>query len=78
MAIFRGKKAGMVGVATGRAGNIRGLEHFTSVLMFMGVTILPNLLPISTFNKMMNADKKIVDEETLIAIEKQVDEFLAF
>ena len=78
MAIFRGKKAGMVGVATGRAGNIRGLEHFTSVLMFMGVTILPNLLPISTFNKMMNADKKIVDEGTLIAIEKQVDEFLAF
>ena len=44
----------------------------------MGVTILPNLLPISAFNKAMNADKKIVDEGTLIAIEKQVDEFLAF
>jgi chromate reductase, NAD(P)H dehydrogenase (quinone) len=78
MAIFKGKKAGMVGIATGRAGNIRGLEHFTSVLMFMGVTVFPNLLPISAFNKLMNGDKKIVDEGTLITIEKQIDDFLAF
>ena len=78
MAIFRGKKAAMVGVATGRAGNIRGLEHFTSVLMFMGVTVLPNLLPISAFNKVIDGDKNIVDEGTLKAIENQVDAFLAF
>jgi chromate reductase, NAD(P)H dehydrogenase (quinone) len=78
MAIFKGKKVGMVGIATGRAGNIRGLEHFTSVMMFMGATVLPNLLPISAFNKVMDADKKIVDEGTLKAIEKQIDEFLMF
>jgi chromate reductase, NAD(P)H dehydrogenase (quinone) len=79
MAIFKGKKAGMVGIATGRAGNIRGLEHFTSVMMFMGATVLPNLLPISAFNKWLNADKtEIVDEGTLAAIERQIDEFLKF
>ena len=78
MAIFRNKKTALVGIATGRAGNIRGLEHFTSVMMFMGVTVLPNLLPLSAFNKMLDADKNIVDENTLSAIEKQVDAFLAF
>jgi chromate reductase, NAD(P)H dehydrogenase (quinone) len=78
MAIFRGKKAGMVGIATGRAGNIRGLEHFTSILMFMGTTVLPNLLPISSFKKTLDADMKIVDASTLAAIDKQVNEFLAF
>ena len=78
MAIFKGKKAGLVGIATGRAGNIRGLEHFTSVMMFMGVTVLPNLLPISAFNKMLDTDKNIIDGNALAAIEKQVDAFLAF
>ena len=78
MAIFKNKKTALVGIATGRAGNIRGLEHFTSVMMFMGVTVLPNLLPLSAFNKMLDADKNIVDENTLSAIEKQVDAFLAF
>ena len=78
MSIFKNKKAALVGLATGRAGNIRGLEHFTSVMMFMGVSVLPSLLPISAFNKMVDAEKNIVDENTLKAIENQVNEFLAF
>jgi NAD(P)H-dependent FMN reductase len=79
MSIFKGKKASLVGVATGRAGNIRGLEHFTSVLMFMGVSVLPNLLPISSFNKLLDADKKIIQDEGLLkAIEVQIDNFLMF
>ncbi len=78
MSIFKGKKAALVGVATGRAGNIRGLEHFTSVMMFMGVTVLPNLLPISAINKLLNASQNLTDEGTLKSIEKQVDEFLRF
>lgn len=78
MSVFKNKKAALVGVASGRAGNIRGLEHFTSVMMFMNVTVLPNLLPISAFNKMVDENNKIVDESTLKNIEKQVQEFLAF
>lgn len=78
MTIFKGKKAALVGVATGRAGNIRGLEHFTSVMMFMGITVLPNLLPISGFNKIIDNDKKINDTGTLQAIERQMDAFLEF
>jgi chromate reductase, NAD(P)H dehydrogenase (quinone) len=78
MAIFKNKKAALVGLATGRAGNIRGLEHFTSVLMFMGVTVLPTLLPISGFNKMVDGSMNITDESTLKAIESQIDAFLNF
>ncbi len=78
MSVFKNKKAALVGVATGRAGNIRGLEHFTSVMMFMNVTVLPNLLPISAFNRMVDDENNIVDEVTLKNIEKQIDEFLKF
>jgi chromate reductase, NAD(P)H dehydrogenase (quinone) len=78
MAIFRGKKTALVGISTGRAGNIRGLEHFTSVMMFMGVAVLPNLLPISLFNKLLNEEKNIQDEGTLKAIDMQIEAFLKF
>ena len=46
--------------------------------MFMGVTVLPNLLPISAFNKYLDADKKITDEGTLKAIDMQIEAFLNF
>jgi chromate reductase, NAD(P)H dehydrogenase (quinone) len=78
MAVFKDKKAALVGVATGRAGNIRGLEHFASVMMFMGTVILPNLLPISSINKLMDTKRQIIDDGTIKAIDKQIDSFLMF
>lgn len=78
MSIFKGKKAALVGLATGRAGNIRGLEHFTSVLMFMGVHVMPNLLPVSAFNKILDTDKNIIDEMALKAIDNHIEEFMKF
>ncbi|MEY4934403.1 MAG: hypothetical protein RIS64_762 [Bacteroidota bacterium] len=78
MAIFKDKKAGMAGVATGRAGNLRGMEHFGSILNYMNVTVLPNRLPYSTFDKLLDEDKNIKDAATLKVLEAHVDEFLKF
>ena len=44
---FHHKKAGMIGISTGRAGNLRGLDQFASVLHHMNVTVMPYLLPVS-------------------------------
>jgi chromate reductase len=44
---FKGKKASMIGLATGRAGNLRGLDHLSSILQHMQVTVMPYLLPVS-------------------------------
>ncbi len=75
---FKGKKAALVGVATGRAGNLRGLEHLTGILNHVGTIILPNRLPISSIEKLMNEKGEITDGPTLKVIEKHVDEFLLF
>ncbi len=75
---FYGKKAALVGVATGRAGNLRGLEHFTGVLMHVGTVVLPNRLPISSIEKLLDAEGRLTDPGALAAIEKQVNEFLLF
>lgn len=73
-----GKKALLVGVATGKGGNIRGLEHITGVLNYLKVNVLANKLPISTVDKLMDADGNIIESTTINSIEQQVLEFIYF
>ncbi|MFT7588806.1 MAG: chromate reductase [Limisphaerales bacterium] len=72
-----GKKSCLTGIASGRAGNLRGLDHLASVLMHCKGTVLPNKLPISSIHTVLN-EGEIGHEETAKAIENQIDEFLAF
>jgi len=74
--IWWDKKALLAGVSTGRGGNIRGLEHFTGVLNYLKITVFPELLPISTVDRLMNAEGKFTDAGTIAAIHKQLDKFL--
>jgi hypothetical protein len=73
-----GKKALLVGVATGRGGNIRGLEHLTGCLNYMNVFVHPNRLPISLVHELMNNSLAISDEKTLATIENQLVDFIKF
>jgi NAD(P)H-dependent FMN reductase len=73
-----GKKAMLTGVSTGRAGNLRGMEHLTGTLNYLKVAVLPNRLPISVVDKLMDAEGVMRDEATLAAISAQLDEFLKF
>ena len=73
-----GKKALLVGIATGKGGNIRGLEHVTGVLNYLKVFVHPNRLPISAVDKMMDTEGNIADATTLKLIEQQVEEFIYF
>lgn len=73
-----GKKAMLTGVSTGRAGNLRGMEHLTGTLNYLKVAVLPNRLPISVVDKLMDADGVIRDEATLQALSAQLDEFIVF
>ena len=75
---FYGKKALLTGVADGRAGNLRGMEHFTGILNHMKVIVHPDKLPISVLKKLVNKEGDLMDEETKKVIEKQLKEFLDF
>lgn len=72
------KKVLLTGVATGRAGNLRGMEHLTGSLLHMKMIVHPNRLPISVVNRLMDLDGRITDVPTLQAINTQLDEFLSF
>lgn len=74
--VNRGKKAVLVGVSSGRAGNLRGLDHLTGVLNYIGIHVHPNKLPISVVLTLLDEQGKIKDENTIKALEKQVGDFL--
>lgn len=43
---WHGKKASVVGLATGRSGNLRGLDHLTNILNYLRINVMyfkPNL-----------------------------------
>lgn len=72
------KKVLLTGVSTGRAGNLRGMEHLTGSLLHMKMLVHPNRLPISIVDKLMDNNNRFADTGTLNAIDVQVDEFLSF
>jgi NAD(P)H-dependent FMN reductase len=74
---FSGKKVLLVGCATGRAGNLRGLDHFTEIMMHMGSFVYPRRLPISGLGRLVE-DNELRDRPTLDAIIKVMNDFVLF
>jgi NAD(P)H-dependent FMN reductase len=72
------KKALLTGVATGKGGNIRGLEHVTGALNYLKVFVHPNRLPISQVDLLLDSNGQISDEKTILDIRTQLSEFINF
>lgn len=75
---YWGKKALLTGLADGRAGNLRGLEHMTNILHYLHVDVHWNKLPISRINEEMDANGLLVKAETSAAIKEQVSQFISY
>lgn len=68
---FKDKKAALIGVAAGRAGNLRGMDHLSDILNYLQVAVMPQKLPISRINQLID-DLEIHDEVTLAELQKQL------
>ncbi len=75
---FYGKKAGLVGVSSGRAGCLLGMDHLSSILNYLKLTILPNKLPISSIDSLISERGEIIDELTKKSIHQHVNQFIEF
>lgn len=74
---FQNKKAALVGISTGRAGNLRGMDHLGAILQHMGVTVMPYLLPVSRVQDEFT-DLHSLTEPTLKVVNRHIDELLEF
>ncbi|MEL6670017.1 MAG: NAD(P)H-dependent oxidoreductase [Bacteroidota bacterium] len=70
---FTGKWTALVGVASGRSGNLRGLDQLTQSLLYMGGHVLPGVLPISQVNSLIDETGSISDESTRESLNKLAD-----
>lgn len=71
----RGKKVALVGVSTGRAGNLRGMDHLTGILNYLDFHVMPNKLPVSNVLTLLDENDKIKDDNTVKVLEKHIADF---
>ena len=72
------KKAMLVGVSDGRAGNLRGIEHMTGILHYMKVHVLYNKVLLSRINEEIDKNGTLIKPETEQLVNEQVEDFLKF
>ncbi|MBE8721676.1 NADPH-dependent FMN reductase [Sphingobacterium pedocola] len=77
-ASFFHKKAILVGVATGKYGNIRGVDHFTGVCNYMRMHVLPLKIHIPHIQNELNNDNAFIDNITVKFIDEQIEEIIRF
>lgn len=73
-----GKRAALVGVAAGRAGNLRGMDHLSDVFHYLRIEVFSMKVPISRLNSLLDEEDRLADEETIQVLNRQLDEFLRF
>jgi NAD(P)H-dependent FMN reductase len=71
-------KVCLTGVSTGRAGNLRGLEHLTNIFNYLKVNVYHDKLPISRVDTLLDDNGNLTDTETKKAIDLQLEGFLKF
>ena len=73
---FSGKHVALIGVASGRAGNLRGMDHLADVFAHMGAWVLPNRLPISGIENLLS-ENALTDPDTKNALRQQAEQLIA-
>jgi chromate reductase len=75
---FRGKKIAMVGVASGRGGNTRGMDHQTNCFHYLGVDVYHQLVALSQVLSMQDKHGALGGEVMESLLRKQSIGFIAY
>jgi NAD(P)H-dependent FMN reductase len=74
---FNGKRAAILGLSTGRAGNLRGMDHLTGVLNYLNVVVMPDRLPVSRVQDLIH-ENALQDDSAKQIIRSHVTKFIDF
>lgn len=75
---FYGKKAALVGLSSGKYGNIRGVDHFTGICHYVNMHVLPLRIHIPAIHKEFDEQGNLFREDTVRFTNQQIDQFIAF
>ncbi len=71
---FEGKYVGLIGTSSGRAGNARGMDHLTTLLNYLKMTVYHNRLPVSQISSVLKDGN--VNGETKNTLEVYLQDFI--
>lgn len=75
---FYGKKAALVGLSSGKYGNVRGLEHFTGICHYIHLEVMPLRIHIPAIESELNENGMLWKEDTLKFTNQQIEKFINF
>ena len=75
---FHHKKAALIGLSAGMAGNLRGMEHITGVLHYLQVEVLSKKPKLSGFEALIDANRILIHENSIEQIDAQLKKFITF
>ncbi|HEY5325591.1 MAG TPA: NAD(P)H-dependent oxidoreductase [Mucilaginibacter sp.] len=75
---FYEKKAALIGLSSGKYGNIRGLDHFTGVCHYLHLHVMPLKIHIGTIKEELDENDNLFKEDTVQFTDEQMDKFILF
>jgi NAD(P)H-dependent FMN reductase len=75
---FYDKKAALVGISSGKYGNIRGVEHFTGICNYIHLNVMPLKIHITSVKAEITEDGEMLNPETIQFTGQQMDKFIKF
>ena len=75
---FYGKKAALVGLSTGKYGNVRGIDQLVGICHYINLNVMSLRLHIPAIDKEIDENGNIFEEDTLRFTNEQINRFIDF
>ncbi len=75
---FFGKKAALVGLSSGKYGNVRGIDHFTGICHYINMHVLPLRIHIPNITKELDEKGNLYNDDTIQFTNQQIERFIEF
>ncbi|EEI94383.1 hypothetical protein HMPREF0765_0124 [Sphingobacterium spiritivorum ATCC 33300] len=68
----------LVGVSSGKYGNIRGVDHFTGVCNYLRMHVLPLKIHVPHIQSELNEEQQLFQPTTVKFVQEQIHEIIQF
>ncbi|MES2418510.1 MAG: NAD(P)H-dependent oxidoreductase [Bacteroidota bacterium] len=75
---FYDKKACLVGVSSGKYGNIRGIDHFNGVCAYLHLNVMPMRIHIANIKTELDETHYLFKSDTVKFVNEQIEKFMAY
>ncbi|MFM6975316.1 MAG: NADPH-dependent FMN reductase [Sphingobacteriaceae bacterium] len=75
---FHGKKAALVGLSSGKYGNVRGVEHFTGICHYIHLNVMSLKIHIPAIQTELNEAGELWKDDTVKFTDQQIDRLVEF